>query len=278
MGKYILDNNTIVENASISVTHPALLNGDGLFTTFLIEDGRAIFFYEHQDRLRKQSSSLRMDFKGIALPYLKTLISKNKAKKGLWRAKIVLLPDRPYLSINSNEKREIDRTLIFLEPYEKKEGPVSLCLFDQEVLVPTKSLKTLSYFHRHYIMAYALKKGFDDALVSYQGALLETAFANFFWIEEDTLYYPPKGLPYLLGITLSQTLDAAKTIGLKIVERKTSFEELDPKYPVFLSNALMGLRPVSKIEAIFFQRYFVLEERLQAAFTNLCKERSILLV
>lgn len=277
MKSYLLENNHVVEKATISVTHPALLSGDGLFTTFLIQEGKAYFLNDHIERLKLQSNSLRLLFQEISLEALKALVKKNKAYKGSYRAKILLLPESPFLS-STNKKRRVEKTIVFLEPYQRKEAPLSLCLFNEEVQVPTNGLKTLSYLHRHFIMAYALQRGFDDALVSYKGALLESAFANFFWIDKETFFYPPKTLPYLLGITLHQILEVAKSIGLYVVEKKTTLEDLNPNCSVFLSNALMGVSPIRAIENGIFTRNLFLEKKLQESFLDLCQRKAISLI
>ena len=198
-------------------------------------------------------------------------MKKSGADKGLWKCKIVLIPDAPYLQ---SSKRNVQRTLVFLEPIKPKDKFLSLCVYPEEIAGPLSRVKTLSYIERHYLVRYAKDRGFDGSLVCYKGFITEAAFANFFWIEKDTLFYPSKTLPYLFGITLSQVIEAARNIGLKILEKQCLIKDLPTEGHCFLSNALIGFCPVIKIETTSFLREKELENSLKRSFECIALEKS----
>jgi 4-amino-4-deoxychorismate lyase len=273
MGRYFLDNDQIVDKASISIDHPALLNGDGVFTTLIIKEGRIEFLDLHLERLKKHAAFLNISFEKISKKLLSSFVIKTGADRGIWKCKIVLIPDKPYLQ---SSKRS-SRYLAFLEPIELKTGPLSLCVYPEEISGPLSRIKTLSYIERHYLVGYAIDKGFDETLLCYKGFITEAAFANFFWIEKDTLFYPPKTLPYLFGITLSQVIEAAKTIGLNVREKNISIGQLSPDCHCFLSNALMGFCSVIQIESTSFSREKGLESSLKDAYDSLALQKALLI-
>lgn len=271
MTKYFLDNDLIVSEAHFSVHDPALLNGDGVFTTLIVKEGRVEFLDLHLERLKRHAAFINLSFESFSKKNLADLLIKSGADRGIWKCKIILIPDKPYLQ---SSMRKTGRILVFIEPTELDIGPKSLCLYPEEVAGPLSRVKTLSYLERHYLSHYAKERGFDEALVCYKGFITEAAFANFFWIENDTLFYSPKTFPYLFGITLSQIIEAAKKIGILVSEKKISLKDLSTNSHCFLSNALKGFCSVSNIEAISFSRNKTFEDSLRVSFENLAKNKS----
>lgn len=272
MGRYFLDNGKIVSQATLPIDHPALLSGDGIFTTMIVREGRLEFYDLHMKRLKKHAAFINLSFKPISKELLISFIKANEAQVGVWKLKILLLPDLPYLSL---EERKVERVIVHIESIVPQKGSLSLMSFSEEVSGPLSRIKTLSYLERNYLVGEAKKKGFDDVLVSSQGCVTEAGFANFFWIENKTLFYPPKTLPYLFGITLSQIIKAAKDIGLVIIEKEISLKDLKTDHFLYLSNSSMGFCPIEKIDNLLFSIDENLENSLREAFYKIRQEKSL---
>ena len=95
----------------------------------------------------------------------------------------------------------------------------------------------------------ARKAGFDDALMlnSKQRVACGTV-ANVFMVEGQRLITPPLEEGVLPGVTRAAVLRLANKLSLAAVEERIAEDKLMLADEVFLTNSLMGLRPVGAID------------------------------
>ena len=92
----------------------------------------------------------------------------------------------------------------------------------------------------------ALAEGADEALMlETTGAVASAAAANIFWIRDEVLITPPANGAILPGIMRAKVLDAASQLRIPILEVSTTPDHLARCSGMFLTNSLIGIRPVA---------------------------------
>ncbi|MDB5424808.1 MAG: 4-amino-4-deoxychorismate lyase, partial [Phenylobacterium sp.] len=119
---------------------------------------------------------------------------------------------------------------------------------------PAARLKTLSYVDNVLARAGARAAGGDEALMlNGRGELACAAAANLFWLDGDRLCTPALDCGVLPGTVRARVLAAAVDVGLRAVELRAGPEALGGAGAVFITNALIGLRPVAAIDRLGFE-------------------------
>ena len=100
----------------------------------------------------------------------------------------------------------------------------------------------------------AEEKGFNDSMMlDYQGNIAEATGANVFFInEEQTEIYTPIADSFLNGITRRTIIEIAKSINIKVVEKKIKLEDLPNFKGSFLTGSAAEVTPVSQIGEYHF--------------------------
>ena len=114
---------------------------------------------------------------------------------------------------------------------------------------PLSRIKSLSYLENVLARAEARDAGCDEAIVLNTGGRVAGASAaNVFAVAGSTLATPPVtdgALPGTIRRLISEQLCA--TLGLTVCEQRLSLAELEAADEVFLTNALLGVMPVTSI-------------------------------
>lgn len=255
MNKWVILNGKVCleHEASISITDRGFLFGEGFFTTIRVFEGRCELYSQHIERLKRQAEVFRISLPAIPDYQIQELIKTSGANQGIWRLKII---------VTLKEKGEMGTLLVTLNPYpENLDKPCTLSLFPQPIESPSAHLKTLSYLDHLLVKKYALEKGVDDAItMTNEGFLLETAFSNLLWIDQNVIYYPDFSLPYLKGIFLQNLI---AHIELPHQGIKITLKEFPTQANVYICNSLTHLRPVTSINNHTFPRNIEREKKMQ---------------
>ncbi|MBS0586260.1 MAG: aminotransferase class IV [Verrucomicrobia bacterium] len=124
--------------------------------------------------------------------------------------------------------------------------------------------KTTNYLAGQIALKQASRLGADEALYTNQeDELLELTRANFFCVMEDKLYTPKEGI--LFGITRRVVIEAAKELGIEVVEGPIEKKEIPHFKEAFLTSTLKEVLPISKIDS-FAIPMGPLAKELRAAF------------
>ena len=123
----------------------------------------------------------------------------------------------------------------------------------------------------------AEKKGFNDSLMlDYKGDIAEATGANIFFVDksESELHTP---LPdnFLDGITRRTIIDLAKTLNIKVIERKIKLDELKNFSGCFLTGTAAEVTPVSKIDNVNFKIPKVINQ-LWDNYSSLVRTKKVL--
>jgi branched-subunit amino acid aminotransferase/4-amino-4-deoxychorismate lyase len=223
--------------ACVSIEDRGFLFGDGVFTTLKVEEGMPEQWELHLERLFKQCAVLNIIPPKLSILIVQELIEKNRALSGIWKLKIIITGGKG--SSHHMRLRPYGSFLAMLSPYTPNLHPLRVCRYPYPIESPLARLKTLSYVQQLMVKQYALDREFDDALVvSSEGYVLESAFANVFWKEEGQLFTPSLSLPLLPGTRL-QSLPA-------LIESFITYDQLLEKQEIYLCNSMH----VSKIAVL----------------------------
>lgn len=254
------------EEAKISVEDRAFLFGDGIFTTLKLQDGKLFFTQQHLERLQVHAREIGIVPPEIPQHWMSDLATSCKANKGNWRLKIIITGGKaPHRNLS---ERSHGHVVMMLEPFSYRSQKEALTLCTVKIDRPTGSYKSLSYLDRLWMKHHAELQGFDDSLaLSAKGYVMETAFANIFWREGETIYTPDTtDLPLVKGIALTQLMHALKQKGLAVKEVKMTVQEIEPQAQVFSINCIQDIVPIKKISTQPFARNADFEHFLTETF------------
>lgn len=236
--------------ARVSAGDAGLLHGAGLFETMRAHNRVVFRLEEHLKRLRKSSEALR-----LALPktldrapqIISELLQRNDQNEA--RIRLTVTP--------GHVDRASPLLIIATQPYEPYPGE----LYDRgmTVLISERrqtpydascAHKTLSYYNRLLALREAVEKSCQEALwFTYQGWLAEGSISNAFLVKNSVLLTAPLDTPVLPGVTRATVLELAAHQGRTLQERKLAIDDLLDADEVFLTNVIMKVMPVCRIEA-----------------------------
>lgn len=233
-----------------------LLLGDGLFETVLAIDGKLEAVDLHLDRLAAGCRSL-----GLPAP------DRDQALRLMSAAALDCAAPRAAVRLTltaGSGGRGLDRPA---EPLLRlaataaaapsPEGPARLAVAAarRNEGSPASRLKTLSYLDNVLARDEARSRGFDEALMlNNRGEVACAAAANLFWLAAGELCTPALECGVLAGTMRSRLMAAARAeLGLVVREVAASLEAVMEAEGVCLTNALIGVRPVSAIEERSFE-------------------------
>lgn len=278
--KFVLYDNQIVsqEKALLSPIDTGILIGDGVFTTLLIRNGVPIFINEHCERLYTQAKQLNLQILEISLQSIYELIIQNNAQRGEYRLKLCYIARGGFF-----QKTKSSILLGILAPYSQVNHPLRLLPYLCPIETPFSHYKTLAYSHRFFLLQWAIMHQFDDVITKdSRGHILETAFANIFWVKGKTVYYPAPELPVFPGITIEVIKKIISSWeGYAFEKSYKQIQDIDSSAQWFITNSLLGIRPVIQIGSVTLTRNCALEQRLYGGLAKIiataqkCPEVSI---
>lgn len=256
--KYVNHNLKLIESetAKINIKDRGLKLGAGFFETILYTNRSFPAIQYHWSRLKTSA-----DILSIALPFdetdllkmLKELVLKNNAKNKTLGARLTItegIAERSIIAPKDNQPT----TLIELFPYSESTDSWSACIVEtrRNEFNLTSRIKTTSYLDSILAKKEAVSKGFNEAiLLNTKGFISECATSNIFFVKNNQLVTPPISDGALPGTTRQIILDKlSKQFEIKVESVKP--EDILLADEVFITNALMRIKPISKIDNKIF--------------------------
>ncbi|WP_184716812.1 aminotransferase class IV [Caulobacter sp.] len=226
-----------------------LLLGDGVFETMLAVDGALPHLAAHLDRMAAGCEALSLPFDRAeaeravraATPAegcfaIRLTLTAGSGGRGLDR------PDAPVVRLFATAAASAPATTpatAILAATRRNEGS------------PASRLKTLSYLDNVLARAEARAAGADEAvMLNNRGEVACAGAANLFWIADGRLFTPRLDCGVLAGIT------RARLMALEAVEEVAAGPEvLARAQAVFLTNSLIGVRPLSRLGEQTFEAH-----------------------
>ena len=225
--------------AKISVFDHAVLYGDGVYDTIRVYNGKAFRLKDHLKRLGESAQKM-----SIYLPKnLKNIIKETYRKSQMKDAFIRIIITRGIGPMGVNPKDCKSSVIIMVVKRPENNKPVKVITFPFSRNFA--DIKSLNYMTSVMAKIYALKKGFDDAilmmtLVGGAENITEATTDNVFIVKNKIIYTPRGGI--LEGITKEVIMNKFKIY--KDFIRLKRILETDE---IFLAGTGAGIIPVIQV-------------------------------
>lgn len=140
---------------------------------------------------------------------------------------------------------------------------------------PLSRLKSANYLESLLAKQEAKNAGADEALcLNEQGLLAEASMSNIFLVSDGSLLTPKEDSGILPGITREAVLELADRLKIGFSERDISPEEAFQAEEAFLTNSLIEIMPLTKLDGqpIGPGRPGPVTQKLRAAYQKLVLE------
>lgn len=220
--------------------------GIGLFETIKIENSIPIELDLHLDRMYNSIEELNLNISEDKYDLKSKILSYIDENNIVHKALRVTVFDEGY-NIST-------RDIVYNKEMYNKGLKLMLSTNKRGDSILYKH-KTTNYFENIYIKRYALENGFDDAIfLDYENRILECSISNIFFIKSNQIYTPNKELPILNGIMKKRIIRLCGELKINIVETDIKITDLKNFEFCFVSNSLMGIMKVEKINDIKFKQ------------------------
>jgi branched-chain amino acid aminotransferase len=223
-----------LDEVRIDPGDPGFLMGDGLFETLRVDAGRPRDVDAHLDRLLAGLTRI-----GIDLP-------EDRAILALAVVAVAEAVTYPVARLRITVTRGLTR-LITATPYTPPSGSLAAILLPEPWIdssSPIAGLKSLSYQANRLALARAEQAGaFEALLLNERGRLAEGSRSNVLVRLSERLFTPPVEDGCLPGTVRRRLLE----LGL-VAERSLGLEELREAREVLLTNSLIGVLSVGRID------------------------------
>lgn len=259
--------------AGVSLRDTGLLHAAGVFTTMRSYGGSVFRLSHHLRRLRDSCEALfiPLQYKDEQLTAAADGLLK---RNNLSDARLRLTVTRGRSSQDPLHGTRLEPTCFLtaqeLEPYplEYYERGLTVMLMDEQKLNPydlQAGHKTLNYFSRLAGLREANRRGAGEALwFNVHNYLQSGSVANVFVVKDGTIHTPPTAeelrdaklaasVPYpksnvLPGVTRGAVFEIAQAEEIEVKLSAIDVSQLLDADEVFLTNSIMGVMPVTRIE------------------------------
>ena len=205
--------------------------GKGVFETILVKN-KAIFLSKHIERLNKSIRFLNIGEK-ISEDKILELIEKFNIKNCV--LKIIVTERNLVLSTrNINYKTEDYLKGFSLKISESIRNSKSKLTY----------IKSINYLENILEREEAIKSGYDEVIFfNENGYLSEGSMSNIFIIKNNKIFTPDINQGLLPGIIRNFIVKR-----YNVIEKKITLEELFNADEIFITNSILGIMKISKIE------------------------------
>ena len=241
------------EFALLPVADKGLLFGYGLFETFLVKNGQAVFIEEHLARLRLSAPKI-----SLVMPEeeqyplslhegIHEVIAKNNMSEGSLRLTVTAGTED---SGRSNVVITAKKGLAYRPEHYSQGFRAGFLKNPRNESSPLVYVKSLNYLENILGRRETTAKGWNEGLfLNTKGFLVEGTVSNVFLVTKDKeLVTPDISSGLLPGVMRAKVLKTASTAGYRCIERAVLPEELFTAKECFLTNSLMVVMPLVEVE------------------------------
>lgn len=244
------------DQAHIDPADRGLLLADGLFETLRAYRGHLLKIEDHLQRLSSGAAELGipmpLDPPAIAVAAAETLAANQL--DGADAALRITLTRGPGQRGLLPPKDPMPNLLITAVPYHRPPAMDGLIAMTATQVTRnegsiTARLKTLGYLDNILALQEAAAAGCDEALLANnKGRIACGARSNLFAMIEGRLVTPSVGEGALPGITRGAVLALCVTLEIPVEEAEVTREQLRDASEVFVTNSLMEVAPVRRLD------------------------------
>jgi branched-chain amino acid aminotransferase len=246
------------ENIKLTIDNRGFKYGDGIFETIKVVNKKVIFWEDHYFRLMASMRMLRMKIPMVfTLEFLEKEILKTVAslEEGtIFRVRLnVFRKDGGLYTPKTNSINYlIEASESNYQTKETYEIDVFKDFYNYSGLLST--IKTNNRMLNTLASIYASENDLDNCiLVNERKGVVEVANANIFIVKDNVVKTPALTEGCIKGIVRSKVIDIlTKNKDFTIEETVISPFEIQKADEVFITNAIMGIQPVTKYKKKFF--------------------------
>ena len=230
-------------------TDRGVILGLAIFETMLAVDGKPKFIPAHLKRWRESCDRLGWRFPEIDLEAIGTeLLTRNGLTQGRGRLRLTMTAGSGPVFTKDAGKDAL--TWITATPVDDPPCSVSVLLspWRRNEKSPLAGLKTASYAENVLALDHARSGGFDETLfLNTSGQLCEAGTSNVFIVKGGRVLTPSLDSGCLPGVMRSVIVGLVGKVGLACDEIPLETADLDGSDEIFLTSAIRGPVPVSRL-------------------------------
>lgn len=244
--------NIATENKfSLSINNRAFKYGDALFETIKVENSRVVFLEDHYFRLMASMRMLRMEISmAFTLEFfekeiLRTIVA-NELKEARVRFSVFRNNGGRYLPIDNATSYIIEADL--LSDSLKTDYEVDLFKDHYVYSGMLSTLKTNNKILNVVASIYADENGLDNCILLNENKhIVEAINSNIFLVKGRLITTPSLSEGCLKGVVRKNIISIINNESTyEMVEAAISPFELQKADEVFLTNAIVGIQPITK--------------------------------
>jgi branched-chain amino acid aminotransferase len=269
-----LNGNFIDESqATISIRDTGLLHAAGVFTTMRSDAGRVFRLRDHLARSRQSCEALFIPLQfndDVLVDATNELLSRNELSEARLRLTVTrgMATDDPLHGMRLEPTVFLTATTFEPYPAEYYQRGMTVILLDEQKLNPydvQAGHKTLNYLSRLTALRAANQRQAGEALwFNVHNYLQSGSISNVFIVKEGKLITPPtpremlepgvrETMPYpksnvLPGVTRGAVMKFSREAGIEVNLGAIDVNQLLGADEVFITNSIMGVMPVCRIE------------------------------
>jgi branched-chain amino acid aminotransferase len=243
--------------AKISVYDHGLLYGDGVFEGIRAYNGIVFKLKEHIDRLYRSAHPIFLKIPLTKTELMEAVLETLK-KNNLKDAYIRLVVTRGVGDLGLDPRKCPKATIIIItEPLlqlhsaEKVENGINTMITwvkRNPVDSATHEMKSLNYLNSILGKIEANNTGADEAIcLDKTGYICEGVGENIFIVRDGKLYTPSLSSGALNGITRALIIRLAKKLGIEVIERNITPNELFTADEVFFTGTAAEVAPIREV-------------------------------
>ena len=258
------------ETASVSLRDTGLLHAAGVFTTMRSYGGTVFQLPRHLERIRQSCDALfiPLQYKDDKLSKaIAQLLKKNNIKDARLRMTVTrgAAKQDPLHGLHLTPNCFITASALDPYPREYYEKGLTVSVIDEQKLNPydlQAGHKTVNYFSRLAALRNANMKGAGEAIwFDVHNYLQSGSISNIFIYKNGHLMTPPTNSEVardpktaklkscvLPGVTRLTVIELANTLDIPCAAALLTINELLDADEVFLTNSIMGIMPVVRVE------------------------------
>lgn len=210
--------------------------GRGVFETILIKN-KPVFLEEHINRLNEGIKTLNIGDE-VLIDDILCIIDKYNIKNCV--LKIAVSEKNIVLERRDNKYKSGD----YLKGFSLK-----LANINRNSKSKLTYIKSINYLENILEREEALAKGYDEVLfLNESGFVAEGSISNIFIVKGDEIFTPSIKYGLLPGIVRNFIINE-----FKVIEKEISLDDLFNADELFITNSLLGIMGISKLEEKIFK-------------------------
>jgi len=247
------------EKFSLTAENRGFKYGDAVFETIKVVNNKVIFWEDHYFRLMASMRMLRMKIPmSFTLEFLeKEILSLVKANNTLQKSRVRLTIFRKDGGLYTPKTNEIDFLVEASELNQNIKNDYKIYVFkdfyNYSVLLST--IKTNNKMLNTLASVFAKENDLDNCiLINEKKGVVEVTNGNIFIVKDNVVKTPATTEGCIKGIVRKKVLEIiSKNEEFKVEETSISPFEIQKADEVFITNAIIGIQPVTQYKKKTFK-------------------------